>query len=412
VAIVGASTSGLLTAIRLAEAGKRVRLYERSRSAAAARRTLIVTDELMELAGDVAAGAVTNQIDAFEIIAGSRRLEVPLTKPDLVIERATLIADLAARAEAAGVELSWGSSFAGLEIRGDDVMMVLGERGHLTKQRVTTLVGADGMSSRVASTLAWPRPSRLSLIQAIVRVPRGTPENVSRVWFEPDSTPYFFWLVPESATRAAVGLISEDGRTARRVLDSFLVREHFEPVTYQAARIPGYDRWIPPHRKIGRSDVYLVGDAAGHVKVTTVGGIVNGFRGAEAVVGAITGGTRRRPFRGLRRELDTHLLIRRVLHGMGTREYETLLTLFNDSLTRRAGATTRDRPARLLVQSLLAQPRLVTFGAATVLRSMLRGPAAAPNQPPSERPVSLPGGRSSWGLLTGRAAKEELESAR
>jgi flavin-dependent dehydrogenase len=268
------------------------------------------------------------------------------------------------------------------------------------------------MSSRVASTLGWQRPARLSLIQAICRMPEGTPENVSRVWFEPDETPYFFWLVPESPTRGAVGLISEDGRTARTVLDAFLARQRFEPLTYQAARIPGYDRWIPPHRKVGNSDVYLVGDAAGHVKVTTVGGIVNGFRGAQAVATAITDGHSSRHFRPLRRELDTHLFIRRALHGLTTREYETLLMLFNEALKRRAGATTRDRPERLLLQSLLAQPRLVGFGAQALLRSTFRGRRGRKAPLPEEGPITTTNPRPSWALLTGRTAKEELESAR
>ena len=36
--------------------------------------------------------------------------------------------------------------------------------------------------------------------------------------------------------------------------------------------------------------MYLGGDAAGHVKVSTVGGVVTGFRGALGVVEAILNG--------------------------------------------------------------------------------------------------------------------------
>lgn len=409
VAIVGASTAGLLTSIRLAESGRAVRLYERSRSPEAAERTLIVTGELLDVAGDVARGAVRNQIDSFEIIAGRRRLEIPLSRPDLVIERSALVADLVARAEEAGVDLRWGRSFAGLELRGDDLYMLVGGDGTpLRENKVSTLVGADGMSSRVAGTLRWPRPARLSLIQAIVRMPEGSPAHVSKVWFEPDRTPYFFWLVPESSTRAAVGVISEDGRSARPVLDEFLARQRFQPLTYQAARIPGYDRWIPPYRKVGNSEVYLVGDAAGHVKVTTVGGIVNGFRGAEAVADAIANGYSRRRFKPLKRELDAHLWVRKLLHRLDTSEYETLLKLFNRPLTRRAGVTSRDQPVRMIAQSLLAQPRLVSFGARAAAHAALARtrPEGREDLPAAASP------RPSWGSLKARPANESLESAR
>ena len=49
-------------------------------------------------------------------------------------------------------------------------------------------------------------------------------------------------------------------------------------------------------RRVGAGNVYLVGDAAGQVKVSTVGGTVTGLRGAQAVALAILG-QRARPHR-------------------------------------------------------------------------------------------------------------------
>jgi flavin-dependent dehydrogenase len=408
VAVVGASTSGLLTAIRLAEAGHDVHVYERSRAAVETERTLIVTEEMLQVAGDVASGAVTNEIESFEIIAGDRRLEVPLERPDLVIERATLLQDLVARARERGVDIRWGRAFAGLETRGDELMMLVNdEGGPLRETHVPTLIGADGMSSRVASTLQWVRPPKLSLIQAIVRMPLGTPVNVSTVWFEPDRTPYFFWLVPESSTRAALGLISEDARTARKVLDGFLAAKGFEPLTYQAARIPAYAGWISPHKRIGTSDVYLVGDAAGHVKVTTVGGIVTGFRAAAAVADAIDTGRGAAAFRSLKRELDAHLWARRVLHGLDVDAYESLLALFGEPLRRCVGKTNRDHPVKMIAQSVIAQPRLIPFALKALART--RRPPSLRNGAPEGDPTT--GATPAWGALPPRAAAD-LERAR
>ena len=89
-----------------------------------------------------------------------------------------------------------------------------------------------------------------------------------------------------------MGLIGEDGSRTRAVLEHFLEKRHLEPRGFQGARIPIYTGWIPVRRQLAGGDVYLVGDAAGQVKVTTVGGIVTGFRGAVAVAEAILNGGR------------------------------------------------------------------------------------------------------------------------
>ena len=107
----------------------------------------------------------------------------------------------------------------------------------------------------------------------------------------------------------------------------------FEPMAYQAARIPVYDRWTPVERRIGSGRVFLVGDAAGQVKVSTVGGIVTGFRGAMGVADAILNRDSRE-LRALRRELNIHLLIRRTIHRFKQADYSRLVDLMNASTRR------------------------------------------------------------------------------
>ena len=101
-------------------------------------------------------------------------------------------------------------------------------------------------------------------------------------------------------------------------LISFLLSEVLSPWNGRVARIPVYKGWIPVQKRIGRGDVYLVGDAAAQVKVSTVGGIVTGFRGARAVVDSILQNSNKE-LRVLRRELGTHWLIRRALHHFRAR---------------------------------------------------------------------------------------------
>jgi flavin-dependent dehydrogenase len=121
-------------------------------------------------------------------------------------------------------------------------------------------------------------------------------------------------------------------------------------------------------RTIGNGEVYLVGDAAAQVKVSTVGGIVTGFRGARGVADAILQNGKRE-LRALRRELGTHWLIRRALHYFQQEDYSRLVDMLNVSTRESLGEINRDESTRLLWTVVRNQPKLVLLG----LRGLLLG---------------------------------------
>jgi flavin-dependent dehydrogenase len=148
----------------------------------------------------------------------------------------------------------------------------------------------------------------------------------------------------------------------------------FTPIEFQAAQIPVYDRWTPVERRVGAGRVFLVGDAAGQVKVSTIGGIVSGIRGALGVSEAILNSGESRELRSLRRELDLHLLIRKTIHQFKQADYSRLVDLMNVSTRRSLSRYTRDEAARVLWHITLSQPRLFLLG----LRGLLSGGSILP----------------------------------
>jgi flavin-dependent dehydrogenase len=182
-------------------------------------------------------------------------------------------------------------------------------------------------------------------------------------------TPYFYWLIPFSETRGVLGLIGEDENRTRGLLEGFLEKRGFSGVEFQDGLTPVYNRWLPNYRKIGNGDVYLVGDAAGHVKVTTVGGIVTGFRGVQGVVEAIVKGRPGRLLRTLRAELNRHLFIRKLLHRFSQDDYVSVLGLLNPGTRKSFGSITRDETGRLLLRIAVKQPAFVLL----CLRALLLG---------------------------------------
>jgi flavin-dependent dehydrogenase len=385
---VGGSAAGLFTAQLLARAGQCVRVFEREQTFDPTPRTLIVTTHLRQLLGASAAGSVVNEIRRFEMFADGRVADVRLARPDLIIERSRVIRGLAEASAAAGARIHLGRGFCDIESAGHSLRVHVEGRGGSAREHfdADAVVGADGAFSRVARAAGWPVQPTVPLVQAIVRWPQNVPADTVRVWFVPEDTPYFYWLIPESPSQGVLGLIGEDGRDTRRCLDRFLDRQRLSPVKFQGARIPLYERWIPVRRRLGRGEVYLVGDAAGQVKVTTVGGIVTGLRGALGVSEALLNGGSSRELRALRRELDLHLWIRRGLHRFTQSDYCRLFDLLSASALEPLRAHHRDEAGKLLWRLCLRQPRLLLLG----IRSLLTGGSLrAPGS--SSLPLTAPG---------------------
>jgi len=362
--VIGGSAAGLFTACLLARRGVSVRVFERIETLDPAARTLIVTDRMRGLLGPAAEGSVLNEIRRFELFTDGRAASVALKQPDLIIERRALIQGLAHEAQRAGAQLEFGRRFRAL--RSDASGMTLevercadGSREEFPSR---TIIGGDGAASSVARAAGWAPLETVPLLQAIVPLPKDMAPDTVRVWFVPQDTPYFYWLIPESPTRGALGIIGESAGETRRCLDQFLEKRKLDPLEFQGARIPVYNRWVPVHRQVGGGSVYLVGDAAAQVKVTTVGGIVTGFRGALGVAESILHGGRSRELRALRRELDLHLLLRRSLHHFQQSDYSRLVDLLNDPAKQSLADYSRDEAWKILWRVCLRQPRLALLG--------------------------------------------------
>jgi len=370
VIVVGGSAAGLLTAARVASGGRDVRLLDAKSGFDPAPRSLIVTHHFREQLRELAAPSIVNEIRRFEIFTDGRSAEVALRRPDLIIERSRLIPALAGAAQKAGAQLSFDTRFLGLGPNSRGLRLEVEMGGRKEELHADQVVGADGATSRVGRAAGWPPVETVPLVQAIVRLPKDCRPDTTRVWFVPDDTPYFYWLIPENDSRGALGIIGEgSGQQTKRHIEAFLQKKGMEPLEWQGARIPVYRKWVPVEKRVGNGHVFLVGDAAAQVKVSTVGGIVTGFRGAQGVADALLGAHESRELRDLRRDLDTHWLIRKTLHHFQQKDYSYLVDILNAAARQSLGEIHRDHSTRLLLNVIRKQPRLLLLG----LRGLLMG---------------------------------------
>ncbi len=371
VAVVGGSAAGFFTAFLLAREGMPVRVFEQSETLDPEARTLIVTSRMKDLLQDAGSASIVNEIRKFELFTDGRAATISLDRPDLIIERAKLIRSLAERAQESGAKIDFARKFRSLAPDANGITLEMQRPGKETAETLSTrvVVGGDGAASRVAQSAGWPKLETVPLVQAIVPLPKDMTPDTVRVWFVPDDTPYFYWLIPESADRGALGLIGEAGSEARKHLEAFLLKRKLEAISFQGARIPVYRSWVPVRKKLGGGSIFLVGDAAAQVKVSTVGGIVTGLRGAAGVAEAILRGGSSAELRQLRRELDLHLLVRRAMHRFTQDDYSRLVDSLNAPAKRSLSRYSRDEALKVLWRVCVSQPRLILMG----LRGLLTG---------------------------------------
>ncbi len=362
VAVVGASGAGLFAAWHLARAGQKVAVFERDDPWRPARRTLIITPSLKELLPFSVDGALLHETSVMGVASRNATAEIRFQEPDLIIERGAFLALLAREAEAVGAHLYFGHRLAELRaVDRDTVTLVFqtsSDRSPHTVQ-ARAVIGADGVISQVARLAGLRRPQAVTILQAEVSLPVGWNPDRVQVWFDSDDSRFFYWLIPESSTRGVVGLVSDLNQNIHGLLTRFLNRLGVTPDAYQGARVAMYSPRLQPWGYVGNVPVYLVGDAAGQVKVTTVGGTVTGlWGGALAAQALLRGIPYQEALAPLKRELDLHWLLRRMLDRLGNPGYDALIRALTPKVCRFLSTYTRDEMAGRFWRLALTTPAL------------------------------------------------------
>jgi len=387
IVIIGASTAGLYAGECLARAGKKVGLFERQRELRPARRTLIVTPLLRKVLGTLPDEMVLHKIEVMAVATPHRELSIPLKDPDLIVERAKLTHWLASKFEAAGGQVFLGHRFKGFQRNPDGLGISLQtSQGDSFVVARDGVLGADGVRSKVAEKAGIPKPHSLPIVQAEVTLPSDWDPSVTKVWFDTEETRFFFWLIPESRHRGVVGLIGDHGGKARESLRRFLAHHDLEPEAYQAGQVALYHPRLKPWTRMGKIPICLVGDAAGQVKVTTVGGTVSGFLGARAAAAALLNGrSYNSHLSHFKRELNVHWLLRVLLDRLDNRGYDQLMNTVTLKVRNFLSRYDRDSMSPVAWRLPILEPRLVR-----VLWNCLRGRPRKPTPPKRQNRLFFP----------------------
>jgi geranylgeranyl reductase family protein len=285
VVVIGAGPAGIHASWLLAQAGLGVVLFEaQSRVGEKVVCSGVVGDEAFPRF-DLPRNPILSEIHCIQAISpGGRKLEhrtdTPLAQ---VIDKAEFNRALARRAVNAGVELELGCWVSSLQVEKHSVEIRYrhAERGpsSLRAQAAVITTGVSG-SLNHALGLAHPRHF-LRAIQTEMALPPNGHGNATRVFVGQGVAPGAFgWEIPLGNNRWRVGLMTEENP------DPYFTKllHRIAPQTdISTLRI---DRKGIAQAAEGRcvtDRVIAAGEAAGHIKTTTGGGIYYGLLSAELV---------------------------------------------------------------------------------------------------------------------------------
>ena len=274
VSIVGAGTAGLIAAKRLGELGVRSRVYDqKAELGLPARASGIVSITGLATLGMDYSASITNTLHGANIHAAGKAMKVRAEKAVAhVLDRKKLNDICHDEAVRSGAEVITGNRITGAALER------MSEDG--------VVIGADGAVSTVASHFSMGSTPRHVLTWKAEYNIDAPEEGVVDLFFDNSCCKGLFaWLCPNSRDILEVG-VGVDARygNSRAAFSRFIARKEVKDIMGTGKLLSEGASMIPMELRERVADesrrALLVGDAAGHVKPTTGGGIVFGGNGA------------------------------------------------------------------------------------------------------------------------------------
>jgi len=197
-----------------------------------------------------------------------------------ILDRSAFDACLAAKAQEAGADHLWGSRINNILLGQDSDTVEVDNSARCYKGK--TVVIASGFHSRLTERVGLGRVRDFAAGAQVEVASRDVGEL--EVYFGRNVTPGLFgWVVPTCDGRVRVGLLARrnPGEYLRRFLSTL---ERQGKIEVDDARVSFGSVPLRPLARTYAERTIVVGDAAGHVKPTTAGGIYYGLLCAEDAV--------------------------------------------------------------------------------------------------------------------------------
>ncbi|MDP3990323.1 MAG: NAD(P)/FAD-dependent oxidoreductase [archaeon] len=355
ISIIGGGPVGCYTGYLFAKEGHLVTIYENHPLIGSPIQcTGILTNDFDDF-GFPLKSFLVNTINKIEVISPSGE-EVLIKQKDYIVCRNKFDNFFADLAKKAGAKILVNHSF----IRKEGKAVII--KDSLTNKEIKVtpdlVIGADGPLSPTAKAFGFYNSERKNYygVQAVVEG-KFEPGTIKTYFGQSICPGLFAWIVPESSTIARVGIAAV--KDSRKYFDKFMKENNFKAKEIQAGTIPIYH----PRQKLHQDNCYLVGDAAGFVKATTLGGLIPGLKQAEIMVKSVLEGKDYEvEIKPLRRKMKIHLMIHNILDKFSDKDFDKMVRYVNQPKIQKIFEQhTRENPLPILLKAGLKEPRFAYF---------------------------------------------------
>ena len=355
--IIGAGPAGLHTAYLLSKQGREVNVFEEHKEIGLPIQCTGITTSHLKRFTEIKKEFLINKLTTARVCSKNNFIDFRLKNENLVIDRKKFDQYLAKKAKQAGVKIFLYHKYLGYN--NNSIIIKDTKENKLKKIKTSILIGADGPLSKVSELI-----NKIKIdfwIGAQARVKIKAQKNIFEAHLGNIAPNFFAWLVPEKVGIARVGLAAKKNVNAH--LKKFLRFKNIKQkdiIEYQGGLIPIHN----PKLRIQNKNIYLIGDAAAHVKATTGGGLIPALSSSKILADSIINNKNyEREFKkNAAKDLLISLKIRKVLNKFSDKDYRYLINLCqNKKIKDIIEKHDREFPSRFLIKLLLNEPRFLCF---------------------------------------------------
>lgn len=359
IAIIGAGPVGSYAAYLLSKKGFPVSLFDKKKSSqigSPVQCTGLLTPEIKRFL-PLSKKFLVNTFSHIQVVCSSNQHQLSLNKTEYLVDRKKFDQFILKSALKQGVVFHPCHKLIEIKKNMEGKHNLIFQ--HKNKLKIFSpdlIIGADGPQSLICCYLNPNKKKTFYYgLQAVVK--GNFNSHTYQTFFGRKICPGFFaWLVPESKTKARIGLAASQNPNC--YFNNFLKILDINPkqiIEKQAGLIPSFD----PKLKTKSKNIFLLGDAASHVKATTLGGIIPGFKAAVNLTNCLT--NKKLSFKN-HQNLKLHLFLRKVLNKFSDKDYNKLIYLLSQPKIKKILETySRESPKELIKKIILNEPRLLFF---------------------------------------------------